>query len=54
MSFNPHFVPSITVEGVKREICASCHGEWNKIHRVSKGLKPEPLHPMAFKAQREV
>lgn len=48
ITFDPEFVPSLVVSGVKQPICAPCSDRWNDIHRVSKGLEPVPVHPGAF------
>lgn len=48
VAFNPVFVPSLRVGGVKRELCKACYERWNQIHRTSKGLAPIPLHPEAY------
>lgn len=46
--FNPHHVPSLRVNGVREPLCEGCHGEWNRIHRTSKGLPPVEAHPEAW------
>ena len=51
IAFNPSFVPSIRVNGVREPICASCHARWNEIHRTSKGLAPVAVHPEAFEPE---
>jgi len=51
ITFNPHCVPSLRVNGEREPICASCHARWNEIHRVSKGIAPEPIHPDAYEAE---
>ena len=48
ITYNPHHVPSLPVNGVREPICRSCHGVWNEIHRTSKGLDPLPIHPDAY------
>lgn len=48
ITFNPDKVPSIRVNGEREPLCLSCHGRWNQIHRVSKGLKPIPVEPDAY------
>jgi hypothetical protein len=45
---NPKYVPSIRVKGEREPICRSCADRWNEIHRTSKGLDPQPLHPDAY------
>ena len=54
MTCNPHYVPVLVIETGKRiEICETCHAQWNEIHRISKGLDPQPLHPQAYEPQEE-
>jgi len=48
IAFNPIYVPSLRINGVKRELCRSCFDKWNKIHRTNKDLEPIPLHPQAY------
>lgn len=50
ITFNPNKVPSIRVGGVgaKQPICESCFNRWNQIHRLSRGLPPEPLLDGAY------
>ena len=48
ISFNPERVPSLRVNGGREPLCAGCFAEWNRIHRTSRGLTPEPLQPDAF------
>lgn len=48
ISFNPHKVPSLTVEGRRQPICKVCHEKWNKIHRVDQGLEPIPVLEGAY------
>jgi len=50
IQYNPHKVPSITVDGSREAICESCFRKWNEIHRVSKGLPPILLQEGAYKA----
>ena len=50
IAYNPDCVPALSLDGVRRAICAVCFAEWNRIHRISKGLEPLRLHPDAFKA----
>jgi hypothetical protein len=54
ISFNPDYVPSIRVNGKKEPLCRGCFGQWNQIHRVSKGLEPVALHPQAYEPQPEI
>lgn len=49
--FNPDRVPSLRVDGERQPICQSCHAEWNRIHRLAKGLDPAPLHPDAYEPE---
>ena len=51
ITFNPHFVPSLRVNGSREPLCASCHGRWNEIHRTSKGLEPVAIHPEAYEPE---
>lgn len=53
ISYNPHCVPSLVLHGRREAICAACHGRWNEIHRVSKGIEPVALHPEAFEPIHE-
>lgn len=48
ITFNPNKVPSLRVHGNREPLCRVCFGKWNEIHRVSKGLPPEPLAPDAY------
>lgn len=48
MSYNADHVPSLVIDGEREAICINCWARWNDIHRVSKGLPPEPLHPDAY------
>ncbi len=51
ITFNPHHVPSIRVNGSREPLCPACFARWNEIHRTSKGLEPLPLHPDAFEPE---
>lgn len=51
INYNPNHVPSLPVNGKREAICRSCHAEWNRIHRTSKGMEPLPLHPQAYEAE---
>lgn len=53
MHFNPHYVPSIRVQGKKEPLCRGCFTQWNRIHRTAKGLPQVALHPLAYKPGRE-
>ena len=46
-SFNPHFVPSLTINGVKEPFCQSCIERANII-RAEKGMAPLVPHPQAY------
>lgn len=46
--YHPHKVPSIRVNGNREPLCANCAGEWNRIHRTSKGLPAIPIDPEAY------
>jgi hypothetical protein len=48
ISYNPEFVPSLRLNGVKEAICEGCFVRWNTIHRTDKGLPAVPLHPQAY------
>jgi hypothetical protein len=39
ISFNPHKVPSLRINGVKEPICESCANRWNELH-------PEAARPI--------
>lgn len=32
VAFNPHKVPSLLVNGVRRELCEMCARRWNEMH----------------------
>lgn len=51
ISFNPNFVPSVRVDGIREPLCKSCFKAWNIIHRIDKGLEPVTLHPQAYEPQ---
>lgn len=53
--YDPKYVPSIRPynQGKKEAICQPCFNRWNQIHRVAKGLAPEPLHPSAYPERGE-
>lgn len=46
-SYNPHFVPSLTVYGTREPFCRDCIERANPI-RVAKGLEPIVPHPQAY------
>ena len=48
MSFNPHKVPALVVNGVNEPLCRQCFDRWNQIQRIDKGLEPVPLDPRAY------
>jgi len=51
-SFNPHKVPTVRVEGVKREICRTCIEIANP-KRIANGLEPCEILPGAYEAMPE-
>ena len=54
MVYNLHYVPVLVTDtGQRIVICKACHTKWNEIHRISKGLDPQPLHPQAYEPQEE-
>jgi len=48
ISFNPHKVPSIRVNGEREPLCRGCFEAWNNIHRIGLGLDPVPLATDAY------
>lgn len=48
IQYNPHYVPSIRVEGKREAVCRGCFKRWNDEHRVKKDLKPIELDPRAY------
>lgn len=46
ISFNPHKVPSIRVNGVREPLCRGCAQKWNRAHPAN----ARPIHPDAYKA----
>jgi len=54
ITFNPHLVPSLIVNGTKEPLCKNCADKWNQIHRISKGLEPVPIQEGAYEPQKEV
>ena len=48
MSYNAERVPSLVLNGEREPLCRDCFDRWNKIHRTSKGLPPEPINPDAY------
>lgn len=54
MGFNPAKVPSLRINDVREPLCLECFNKWNQIHRISKGLEPEPLSPNAYMPQSEI
>ncbi len=54
ITFNPHHVPSLTINGSREPLCRGCFNRWNEIHRTSKGLDPVPLHPEAYEPAEDV
>jgi hypothetical protein len=53
LSFNPHRVPSLVVEGTREPLCRGCFDRWNKIHRLEQGLEPIAIHPDAYQPCEE-
>ena len=51
-SFNPHKVPSIPIEGVRREICRDCVESVNP-ERIAKGLDPIVIRDGAYEPMPE-
>jgi len=51
--YNPEHVPSLRIEGNREPLCQVCANKWNHIHRLSKGLEPVPIHPLAYEPQPE-
>jgi hypothetical protein len=47
ISYNPHRVPSIRVEGKREPLCRDCVDKVNK-GRIKNGLEPKPVHPDAY------
>jgi hypothetical protein len=43
ISFNPHTVPSLRVNGTREPLCRGCANKWNKLH-------PENARPIAADA----
>lgn len=48
ITINPERCPSLRVNGEREPLCRVCFDKWNVIHRTSKGLAPEPIHPDAY------
>lgn len=46
-TFNPDYVPSLTIEGERRPFCGSCVERANVV-RETKGLALLTIHPEAF------
>jgi hypothetical protein len=53
ISFHPHKVPSIRLNGQREPLCVQCFNKWNHVQRVSKGLAPVSLDPEAYGPARE-
>jgi hypothetical protein len=51
-SFNPHFVPSLRVDGERRPICGACI-ELANVARRAAGVEPHVIHPEAYVALPE-
>jgi hypothetical protein len=48
ITFNPHKVPSLTVDGIRRPLCQDCFDHLNE-YRIKHGIEawPQP-HPDAY------
>jgi len=53
ITFNPFYVPSIRVGGVREPLCRACFARWNELHRTRRGLDSVPLHPAAYEPEPE-
>ncbi len=51
-SYNPHRVPSISIEGVREPVCLSCVEKVNPV-REANGLALISLHPEAYQPIHE-
>ena len=51
-SYNPHRVPSVTVNGTREPICPDCVARYNPI-RAAKGLEPIVPLPGAYEPMDE-
>lgn len=47
IAYNPHFVPSIRIDGVREPVCQACVDVRNA-HRKAKGLPPDVIDPRAY------
>jgi hypothetical protein len=47
VSFNPHWVPSIRVHGLKEPLCQRCAERWNDLHPEP----AQPIHPDAYQPE---
>jgi hypothetical protein len=50
--FNPHKVPSITIQGVREPLCKKCVEEANR-RRKAGGLQEFKIDPQAYEAIEE-
>ena len=50
MTFNPTWVPSLPVNGVKEPICEACMARANA-QRVEMGMEPHAIHPLAYEPE---
>jgi hypothetical protein len=50
--FNPNWVPSVRIEGVRQPICRDCVAKAN-LQRSLVGTKPIPVHPDAYEPEPE-
>lgn len=51
-SFNPHYVPSLTIEGHREPICGDCMKLVNE-KRKELGAKELPINPKAYEPEGE-
>ncbi len=50
--FNPNWVPSLTINGVKEPFCKDCIDQANP-KRIANGLDPIVPHPLAYEPCEE-
>lgn len=51
-SFNPDLVPSLRIDGIRREVCRECVNAVN-VERKKCGLAPHPVSPGAYDPAEE-
>lgn len=51
-TFNPNWVPSLRINGVKEPFCRACIEKANPIRKAN-GLAPIVIHPDAYKPCKE-